>query len=256
VSSGPLVGWRVVVTREAERSRPLVEALQSQGCEVVQVPVLRTAEPADGGRALSEALHGLAPHDWLLLTSAAAAQAVRRHLPAAGARWRTAVVGPATARAALDAGIVVDAQPGEATGASLASALGRTARPARALLAASDLSRDEVSAGLRRLGWAVDVVAAYRTVTVPPGAAALELARSADAITFLSPSAVDGWVEGAGCGATPAVVVVIGPTTAQQAADRGLRVSAVASPHTVDGVVAALVTARRHHQDGQGELGS
>jgi uroporphyrinogen-III synthase len=245
VRSGPLAGWRVVVTREAERSEPLVDALNRHGAEAVLIPVLRTAEPSDGGRALARALGGLSSYDWLLLTSAAAVRAVRRHLGSAPPKCRTAAVGPATARAARDAGLVVDAEPHEATGAALAAVLGHAGGPQRALLPASDVARDEVPATLRQLGWEVDVVTAYRTLAVPAGRGALDRASNAHAITFLSPSAVDGWMHAAGPKATPPVVVVIGPTTAQRAAQRGLHVTAEADPHTVDGLLAALVVARR-----------
>jgi uroporphyrinogen-III synthase len=65
-----------------------------------------------------------------------------------------------------------------------------------------------------------------------------------DAVTFTSASTVDGFV---GIGATALEgaarrpkIVCIGPVTAKAARGRGLFVDAVARPHTIDGVVAAL----------------
>ena len=43
--------------------------------------------------------------------------------------------------------------------------------------------------------------------------------------------------------AVPPVVVCIGPVTAATARDAGLPVTTVADPHTVDGLLAALVAA-------------
>ena len=61
-----------------------------------------------------------------------------------------------------------------------------------------------------------------------------------DAITFTSASTVRGFVGAMGVVRGNPKVVAIGPVTAAQARERGLRVSAVARPHTIDGLVAAV----------------
>ena len=48
--SGPLAGVRVLVTRE--RPGRLAELLTERGAEVVHVPLIGIAEPADGGPAV------------------------------------------------------------------------------------------------------------------------------------------------------------------------------------------------------------
>jgi uroporphyrinogen-III synthase len=71
--------------------------------------------------------------------------------------------------------------------------------------------------------------------------AELARARSADAITFTSSSTVSNFVAGAGLDALPGAVVAIGPVTAETAEELGVAVTAVAEPHTIDGLVAAVV---------------
>jgi uroporphyrinogen-III synthase len=85
------------------------------------------------------------------------------------------------------------------------------------------------------------VVEAYRSVPTDPAPADVEAARSADAITFTSSSTVTNYLAAAGPGAVPPVVVSIGPVTSETARAHGLEVTVEADPHTIDGVVDALV---------------
>lgn len=72
----------------------------------------------------------------------------------------------------------------------------------------------------------------------------LHAAERADAICFASSSAVDSYVDQANnAGAiVPPVVACIGPATAATARARGLKVSAEAAEHTLDGLVSALAS--------------
>ncbi|MGH9094386.1 MAG: uroporphyrinogen-III synthase, partial [Acidimicrobiales bacterium] len=105
------------------------------------------------------------------------------------------------------------------------------------------VARDVLPAGLRAAGWSVDVVEAYRTVTAEPEAAALKAAGDADAVCFTASSTVAGYL--ALGTPVPPLVVCIGPVTADAARWAGLDVTAVADPHTIDGLVDALIGAVR-----------
>jgi uroporphyrinogen-III synthase len=111
------------------------------------------------------------------------------------------------------------------------------------LLAQAADARPVVAVGLRAAGWDVEEVEAYRTVPARPSRDLLAAARGADAITFTASSTVRAYLDAAGPDAVPPVVVCIGPVTAATARDAGLPVTAVADPHTVDGLLAALVDA-------------
>ena len=88
----------------------------------------------------------------------------------------------------------------------------------------ADVGADGADQGVDRFG----VVSA-----VPPQAAS-----AADAIVFTSSSTVTNYLDAGG--PLPPVVVCIGPVTATTATERGISVTAVAHPHTVEGVVDAL----------------
>ena len=101
------------------------------------------------------------------------------------------------------------------------------------------LTRDVLAPGLRAKGWTVDEVEAYRTLAARPPDGVTREAAGADAITFASASSVRSYLDAAGAGALPPVVVCIGPATAGAATALGVPVHTVADPHTLDGLVAA-----------------
>ena len=96
-------------------------------------------------------------------------------------------------------------------------------------------------------GYEVDVLPVYRTVPVAPDAA--DVARCVRArstrSTFTSSSTVRNFCEAVGPLATRPPVVSIGPVTSQTARERGLRVDAEADPHTIAGLVSAVLAVLR-----------
>ncbi len=249
----PLAGCTVVVTRAAEQAGGLVGALTAAGAAVVEVPVIATAPPPDDGAALAAALARLGPPDWVAVTSANGAAAVARAGLPPGVR--VAAVGPATAAALRAEGIEPALVPATALAEALAVALGPAASgpaasgPAASgttiVLAQAEAARPVLAERLAAAGWRVVPVVAYRTVPVVPAPELRVAAGAADAITFTSGSTVDAYVAAAGPAGVPPVVVAIGPVTADAARARGLSVTAVAEPHTTEGLVAALVDLAR-----------
>jgi uroporphyrinogen-III synthase len=103
--------------------------------------------------------------------------------------------------------------------------------------------RGVLASGLRAKGWVVDEVVAYRTVAGSPEPDAIAAARRADVVAFTSSSTVERTVELLGIDKVPPVVVSIGPITSASVVAAGLAVTAEAIEHTIDGLVAAVVTA-------------
>lgn len=99
---------------------------------------------------------------------------------------------------------------------------------------------------LRDLGARVTLVSAYRTMPDREEAARLtELVSGdqVDALAFTSGSAVRSFAAGWGeRGPLPMHlgIIAIGPTTAAEAADLGIRIDRVAVPHTLEGLIEAL----------------
>src|SRR5439155_25403699 len=110
--------------------------------------------------------------------------------------------------------------------------------------ARGEQAREVLPEGLERLGYAVDVLSVYRTVTADADAGDLARVRegAVDAITFTSSSTVTNFCDLVGPLPEPSPAVVsIGPVTSTTARARGLRVDIEAAEHTIAGVVTALV---------------
>jgi uroporphyrinogen III methyltransferase/synthase len=241
--SRPLFGQRVVVTRPKEQARVLCSALQATGAEVVTVPVIAITDPVDGGAALRGAVVSLAEYDWIVVTSANGARRLLEVVDDARSFGdaRVAAIGPGTA-AALRAGrIVADLQPDVYVAERLVEAFPEPSPGGRVLLVRASVARDVVPDGLRRAGWEVDVVDAYRTVGTSVDATQRASVTTADIVTFTSSSAVDHFVQAFGVEKMPSVVACIGPVTAATAASHGIHVDVTASVHSVNGLVDELV---------------
>jgi uroporphyrinogen III methyltransferase/synthase len=248
----PLFGQRIVVTRDRRQSSMLAEPLEALGAEILFVPVIEIADPAESS-SLEQAVHNLASYDWLIFTSV---NGVRHFVEALdrsdrdlrSLRAKLCAIGPAT-RAAVEAlHLRVDVMPEEYVAESLVEALaGEDLQGKRILLPRAAVARDLVPMTLRERGALVDVVEAYRTI-IPADAAARAkeaLARKPDWIAFTSSSTVKNLLAVTGREALDGIKVAsIGPVTSATAREAGLTVDVEAAPHTIDGLIEAIVKTR------------
>ena len=250
-----LEGVRVVVTRAAEGLAALAEPLAALGAEVVEAPSTRL-EPLEAGPVL-HALAGLSAYDWLIFTSQNAVQFFQRLLGEAGRDVRAlgsvkvAAVGPATAAALERLGVTVAVTPRRYVAEGLLEVLrGRDdVRGSRVLYLAAGGAREVLPEGLRALGASVDVAPLYRSVADVAGAANLRrrlLQGGIDVVTFTAGSGARAFVDAVGADAAArAAIVTIGPATTAAVHALGLDVRAEADPHTLDGLIEAVVAATR-----------
>ncbi len=254
--SAPLDGWSVVVTRQVQQAGTLIDALEHLGARVLAVPTIAIEQPDDGGVRLREVAKYVSEFDWIVFTSE---NAVDRLLHAIGGTCdmgaaRVAAIGEGTADALLRHGVVADLVPQRYVAEALVDAFPPGHRNGRVLLPRAAAARDVVPAGLRRLGWEVEVVQAYKTIPVHIAAAVLERVRLADAITFTSSSTVLGFLERAAVSDLPPIVASIGPITSATARGAGIDVSVESEVHTAAGLAEALAEfARDGHPARAGE---
>src|SRR5436309_11140680 len=238
----PLFGRRVVVTRAREQASELVDRLHRLGAETVELPAIVIDAPDGDGAGLRESARRLGEYDWAVFTSANAVERFCALLrdARAFASVNVAAIGPGTADVLRRFGVEPDLIPERFVAESLVEAF--PAGNGAVLLPRAAVARDVLPESLGAKGWRVDVVEAYRTRPAEPTASALAEAGKADAITFTSSSTVTNFLQVAGLDAVPPVVVCIGPVTAETAREAGLNVDVVAEEHTIDGLVAALVS--------------
>lgn len=235
-----LAGRRVVVTRFELEDGPLATALRRTGAEPLVVPLIGVDPVADNDAA---ALRPLRDFDWIAFTSANGVRMFCARLDTAErAAFRShrgiAAVGPATARAVAASGATSALTAPEFVAESLAGALGDV-HGKRILWPRAAGARSVLSDTLRENGADVVERILYDTVALSVPDQTRSLVSDADAITFTSPSAVRAFVACFGVDVTPKIVC-IGPVTAAAARDAGLRLDAVASIFTLDGMVSAL----------------
>lgn len=244
-TSRPLFARTVVVTRAAAQAGRLSGRLRAAGARVLELPTIRIDEPSDGAAALRSAVAAVQDYDWVVLTSVNGAQRFCAELRDARdlAGVRLAAIGPGTAGELARHHLAVDLVPERYVAESLLETFDAPTpgERGRILLARAAVARDLLPDGLAALGWQVDDVEAYRTLPVEHDPETLESLAEADAITFTSASSVTNFVASAGAAATPPVVATIGPITSARARELGLDVHAEADPHTLDGLVDAVV---------------
>jgi uroporphyrinogen III methyltransferase/synthase len=227
----PLHGVSVAVTRARAQASGLAARLRELGASVVEAPAIRT-------RSLDAALPDLGGYDLVCVTSPNGVEELFARLPDARALagCTVAAIGPGTARALKEGGIVVDVVPVRAVAEGLVEALaGVDVR--RALIVRGREGRDVLPDALRERGAEVDVVALYETVAEPLDASAVS---DVDYVTFTSASTVRFFLDAVG-GLDGPRVVSIGPATTAALREAGLEPHLEADPHTPDGLVAALV---------------
>lgn len=234
---------RVLVTRASGRGDVLAERLRAGGAEVVEVNLL-------GFAATGAALPAVQPGDWLLLTSATVIPFIVEQSEHFVAQCeKIAAVGPATAAALRGLSRVPDVVPEVALGARMVAAMGDL-RGRRVIYPRAAEVPPELEQALRAAGATVVTVPIYRTACPPGAAEALRAAMPVAVVTLASGSAARH-LAGAGVDLGAAEVAVIGPSTAAVARSLGLRVDAIADPHTAEGLAdAALALIRRRGSSG------
>jgi uroporphyrinogen III methyltransferase/synthase len=211
--------------------------------------------PADFA-PLDAALQHLSRYDWVIFTSANGVRAFMERLFHMGldarvlGRARLAVIGPATAEALKDYGLVADVVPKTFQAEGLLEVLSpRLLDGTRLLLARAEQARDVLPQGLIELGAKLDVVPVYRALppaSVPPEAAPLLESGHVDILTFTSSATVHNFAGLLGKNAfqklaAGATVASIGPITTATLSEYGLTPQIEPAAFTIPALAAAIV---------------
>jgi len=247
--SGQLAGRVVLVTRPGSQGASLARLLRGLGAEAMEAPTIAVEGPDPGGDlddAIRDAARGR--FAWTVFTSGAGVRAWFERAEALGVgppASAVAAVGEVTADSLRARDVRPSLVPAEFTTEALAAVFPEGA--GRVLLARADLATADLEEALRAKGWDPARVDAYRVrlaEALPASVADALRDGRVDAVTFTSPSTVEGFVRLADGPRPPAVC--IGPVTSEAARLAGFEVAAEAAPHTEEGLVDALVGALGH----------
>ncbi len=255
-SASPLAGRRIVVTRPREQAAEWRAALEAQGAEVIELPLIQVTKHYEK-QTLLDVFTEIAQYEWVVFTSANGARFFFEEfikgfedIRALGL-VRIAVVGEATADVVRSYHLRIDLQPKKANADELAQALieRESIDSAKVLVVTGNLNRDTLFEKLHEARAIVDRLPIYKTeetdLAKDPVAADFR-DKGADAILFASPSAVQSFFDQA-----PALMLAakarrplsgsIGATTTAAMKQLGLPVDFEASEANIVSLVAALL---------------
>ncbi|MBG6182138.1 uroporphyrinogen-III synthase [Arthrobacter sp. CAN_A214] len=276
----PLAGVSVVLLRSPERSAAMAREVQRLGGEPLVMPLIdfeQAPESEDLRRALVRLAEGR--YQWVVFPSVTAVASLQLHAGTAGRDLagmlhsgpRIAAVGSITGKYLASSGVVAHLVP-EGSQSARGLLLEMPTGPGSILLPQADIADPALAEGLTAAEWSVDRVTAYRTVDYPAAATRrlvvpvpagdgripgsinprqfrrLAAGKAPVVAVLTSPSNVfrfHAMLEKEapmGSGSAP-LVVAIGPSTATAAAGAGVRVDAVASRPTPEGIAEAAVRA-------------
>jgi len=243
----PLFGQRIVLTRAEEQAGESAEQLRRLGAEVIAAPTIEIVEPSSWA-PIDAAIAKLETYDWLIFTSRNGVERFLARLDASERDLRAvkgsiAAIGPATAEALAQARLKVDCRPQEFVAESLLDALDAELTGKKILIARAEVAREVLPEELRRRGASVNVAPVYRTVV--PDSATLHKSmaeKKPDWVTFTSSSTVRHFIEMVGKEALADTrIASIGPITSATLRELGIEPTVEAEPHTMDGLIAAIV---------------
>ncbi len=236
----PLAKLTVAVTRARAQASELTARLRGLGAAVLEVPAIKIV-PLEGPAPPIE------DYDLVCLTSPNGVRLLFERLESSGrdaralAGARVAAIGPGTAAALRNHGVIADVVPERFVAEGLVDALADLP-VARALVARAAQARDVLPDALRGRGAQVDVLALYDTVAAPLTEAELDGVADADYVTFTSSSTVRFFFDAAGDRLRErARLLSIGPVTSASLRDRGREPDVEADRHDIDGLVQALL---------------
>jgi uroporphyrinogen-III synthase len=256
MSTAPLSGRRVAVTRSRDQASELAGRLTALGAEVIELPLIHVSKEIDK-HTLADALLELGGYDWIVFTSANGVRyffeefhRIFDDIRSLGL-LRFAAVGDTTAAAIREQHIKVELQPKVATGAALANELIATGSldSAKLLIITGNLNREDLVKKLEDAHAIVDQLQVYKTeqTDLSADAAAADFrAKGADAILFASSSAVQSFADQAGTlklakNAKRPLAGSIGPQTSETMKKTGMPIDFEAKTPSLDALVEALV---------------
>jgi uroporphyrinogen III methyltransferase/synthase len=245
----PLFGTTVLVAASRQTSSRLRSRLSVLGAEVLTQPAIRVAEPVDWS-PVDAALDRLENYDWLVFTSGNGVDGLMGRILATGRDARAlggvrlAALGQGTAERLGFYHLKPDLTPPRVDASALAQTLMKDAPGGAFLMARATGDRPVLAEELEEVGAAVDQIGVYRTVDVDdPNQDVADALKAGEVqwITVTSSPTARSLVRLYGELLRTGKIISISPLTSATLEELGYAPAMEATPHTVDGLVEALL---------------
>jgi uroporphyrinogen III methyltransferase/synthase len=251
----PLFGKGILVTRSADQAGEFSSLLRDQGATVYECPTITIVPPEDSAD-LDAAIAELPVFAWIIFTSVNAVTYFFRRLAAVGldsralGRCRVATVGPKTAAALREYGIIPDLVPTDYKAEGVVTAFREmNITGMNVLFPRADRAREIIPSELAKMGAAVRAPVAYRNVLphdIPTEILEALEAKRIHCATFTSSSTVQNLAALVGENRLlhlleGVVIAAIGPITAASCRELGLEVHIEPETYTLDAMTTEMV---------------
>ena len=250
----PLFGQNIVITRDIRGNAVFADNILAQGGNPIQFDSIEICDLTAAGN-VQTVLQNLEDFDWIIFTSANGVRATFEALDKMGkdarsfAQAKVACIGSETTACLERFRIKADFVPTVYTSSQLAEQLARhtSIENKKIVLLRSAAAPKDLADALTESGAAVEDIGVYTVEprkNEPTGLIEQIKAGKIDWLTFTSPSTVKAFFDKI----TPQLVKAhgvkvasIGPVTTEQLKKLGVNVNAQVKPHTIDGLIDALI---------------
>ncbi len=247
----PLFGKKILLTRPPGQNQKLIRQIIELGGQPFTIPLLSPVFCRKGKNKLQKLLPDLRTYNWLVFCSQNGVKFFFQQLVDSGfdsrhlSQTKLACVGSATAQELQKHGLQADLIPERFTTNALGDSLLEKIGPDdRLLLLRAQEASDELKRQLEKVATSATQLPIYQLKPITNATEQIkELSpEELDFITFTSPSIVDRFFQIGGDRLLPGnQTVSIGPVTAKKLKTHGADSNIVASPHTAEGLLEALI---------------
>jgi uroporphyrinogen-III synthase len=233
----PLNQKTVFITRSADQTADFIIQLQNLGAQTISLPLIKNTLINE--QELKRTFNSK-KYDWLIYTSTNAVKFFFECIDLNNINSKIAVVGEKTKKAIENMGLRVDFTPTQFTAKMLAKELPITENDS-ILIPRSDLAKNDIVEILESRDCNVKTLSIYKNSSIHYTKTELNniFNQKIDYITFTSGSTVKSFIE-LGFRPINEKIICIGPETAKIAKENNLVVSAIANPHTTEGMIEAI----------------
>lgn len=233
----PLKNKTVLVTRSTNQAEEFITQLNQLGAKTIALPLIETK-----GINQKELKSNISDQqfNWIIFTSPNAVNYFFETVSPGEVKSKIAVVGSKTKDIVEEYNLNVDFMPSKFTAKKLAKELPLDGRET-IFIPRSSLAKDDAITILKARNCNVKTIAIYENTPVTHSDEELNnlFTNPIDYITFASGSTINSFLK-LGVSIKKEKVICIGPETAKVAKQNNITVTAIANPHTIDGMIVAI----------------